>query len=461
MTIAFVSLFLVMMGYFTVYAMTHREELLNNSYNNRQQLLLAQNRRGSIFSRDGEILAETQNADGKEVRVYPYGSLFAHAVGYVDKGKTGIESQTNYYLIQSSIPAVNKVQNELIGEKSPGDDVYTTFDVKIQEAASKALGVYKGAVIAMDPKTGEILAMVSKPDFDPNEISVIWDEVVEDTESGMLLNRATQGLYPPGSTFKIVTALEYIRENPNSYENYRFSCNGHFKDGDNVINCYHGSNHGAVDLKKSFAKSCNSSFANMGLTLDKKSFAATLSSLLFNKELPFSGVYNRSKLEITEDASNEDMMQAAIGQGKTQITPLHLTMITAAIANQGTMMKPYMVDRIESAEGTVIKQTKAEKYAEVMSREEAAVLTEYMTEVVESGTGTKLSGLSYTAAGKTGSAEFSSKKEESHAWFTGFAPADDPQIVVTVIIEGAGSGGDYAVPMTRRVFDACLNTMAD
>lgn len=456
-TIGFVVLFLAMMGYFTVYAMTHREELLNNSYNSRQQLLTAQNRRGSIYARGGEVLAETEaDADGVEKRVYPYENLFAHAVGYVDKGKTGVEAQANYYLIQSSIPAVSKVKGEMEGEKNPGDNVYTTLDVKLQEAADKALGVYKGAIIAMDPKTGEILAMVSKPDFDPNRIAELWDEILEDQESGTLLNRATQGLYPPGSTFKIVTTLEYIRENPDTYQNYHFSCNGSFRSDGSVISCYHGSSHGEVDLEQSFAKSCNSSYANIALMLDKEKFAETLSSLLFNKELPLQCVYNKSSLEISANDSSEDMMQAAIGQGKTQMTPIHLAMLTCAVANQGVLMKPYMIKRIESAEGAKVKEYSPEKYGALMSADEAAVLTEYMTEVVESGTGTKLSGLSYTAAGKTGSAEFSSQKEESHAWFTGFAPAEDPQLVVTVIIEGAGSGGDYAVPMARRVFDAYL-----
>ena len=456
-TVGVVGLFLLMMGYLVFYAMTHREELLNNSYNNRQQLLLAQNRRGSIYSREGEILAETiEDEDGEEQRVYPYDSLFAHTVGYVDKGKTGIEAQTNYYLIQSDIPAINKVQNELIGEKNPGNNVYTTLDVKMQKAASDALGIYKGAVIAMNPVTGEILAMVSKPDFDPNKIASAWDKLVEDTESGILLNRATQGLYPPGSTFKIITALEYIRENPNTYQDYRFLCNGRFQEGDGTINCYHGSKHGEVDLEKSFAKSCNASFANVGVGLDKKAFTATLSSLLFNESLPLSCEYNRSSLLVSESNTNESMMQTAIGQGEIQMTPMHLTMLTAAIANEGVLMKPYLIDRIENAERGVVKKEKSEPYGELMSQMEAEVLSKYMTAVVENGTGTKLSGLSYTAAGKTGSAEFSSQKEESHAWFTGFAPAENPQIVVTVIIEGAGSGGDYAVPMARRVFDAYL-----
>lgn len=447
-----------MMGYFAVYALTHEEELLNNSYNNRQQLLASQNRRGTIFAAGGEVLAETrEKKDQTEERVYPYENLFAHAVGYSEKGKTGIESQMNYYLLRSDIPSVEKVRKELLEEKIPADNIYTTLDVDLQEAASKALGVYKGAVIAMNPQTGEILAMVSKPDFNPNEIASVWDEIIEDSENGVLLNRATQGLYPPGSTFKMITALEYIRENPDSYEQYGFSCSGRLQDGEHVINCYHGSKHGEVDLKKSFAKSCNASFANIGLLLDREQFAKTLDELFFNQELLLPFAYNQSRLVITKDSTNEEMMQAAIGQGTMQMTPMHLAMLTAAVANRGTLMKPYMVKQVASADGTPIKKMKPEKLRNLMSEEEAAVLTEYMTEVVEHGTATKLSGLSYTAAGKTGSAEFSSRKEESHAWFTGFAPAENPQLVVTVIIEGAGSGGDYAVPMARRVFDAFLN----
>ena len=194
----------------------------------------------------------------------------------------------------------------------------------------------------------------------------------------------------------------------------------------------------------------------MGMGFDRMKFADTLDSLLFNQELPLSCVYNRSKLEIQENDSNGEMMQNAIGQGRTQITPIHLAMITASVANGGILMKPYMIRRVESADGTVVREFSPETYGELMTAQEADILAEYMKAVVESGTGTKLSGLPYTAAGKTGSAEFNTQKGESHAWFTGFAPAEDPQIVVTVIIEGAGSGGDYAVPMARRVFDACL-----
>lgn len=443
-----------MMTYTCHYAITHQQELINNSYNGRQEIFAAQNTRGSIFAAGGQVLAETQtDADGNERRVYPYDNLFAHAVGYATNGRFGVEAAANYYLINSNARLSDKVASDVAGSKYPGDSVVTTLDVELQEVAAKSLGVYKGAIIVSEPSTGKILAMVSKPDFNPNEIDALWDGLIQDKESTVLLNRVTQGLYPPGSTFKIVTALEYIRENPDSYGQYSYQCNGRYSSGQDTINCYHGSVHGHEDFTRSFAKSCNASFANIGMKLDRTRWGQTLDGLLFNQELPVSFAYNRSKLVVNADTSDSDILQASIGQGTTQITPLHLNMITCAIANGGTVMKPYLVDHVKNNEGTVIKQFSPDSYKELLTQTEAAALTELMTAVVESGTGTKLAGLTYTAAGKTGSAEYNNVKTDSHAWFTGFAPAQEPEVCVTIIIEGAGSGGDYAVPIAKRIFD--------
>lgn len=450
----FVAVFAGMMTYTCHYAITHQQELINNSYNGRQEIFAAQNTRGSIFAAGGQVLAETQtDADGNERRVYPYDNLFAHAVGYATNGRFGVEAAANYYLINSNARLSDKVASDVAGSKYPGDSVVTTLDVGLQEVAAKSLGVYKGAIIVSEPSTGKILAMVSKPDFNPNEIDALWDGLIQDKESTVLLNRVTQGLYPPGSTFKIVTALEYIRENPDSYGQYSYQCNGRYSSGQDTINCYHGSVHGHEDFTRSFAKSCNASFANIGMKLDRTRWGQTLDGLLFNQELPVSFAYNRSKLVVNADTSDSDILQASIGQGTTQITPLHLNMITCAIANGGTVMKPYLVDHVKNNEGTVIKQFSPDSYKELLTQTEAAALTELMTAVVESGTGTKLAGLTYTAAGKTGSAEYNNVKTDSHAWFTGFAPAQEPEVCVTIIIEGAGSGGDYAVPIAKRIFD--------
>lgn len=454
-TVCFTGLFLAMLGYITHYSATNKQELINNSYNGRQQMLLAQNRRGTIFSANGEVLAQTiTDAEGNEVRRYPYANLFAHVVGYSVNGRMGVEAQANYYLINSNAPLSQKASLDINGEKYPGDDVYTTLDVNLQQVASTALGVYRGAVIVTEPSTGKILAMVSKPDFNPEEIETIWEELVEDDESSILLNRVTQGLYPPGSTFKIITALEYIRQNPDTYNNYSYQCTGSITRGEDRIQCYHGSVHNAVGFTRSFAKSCNTSFANIGLSLDRSAFSSTLDKLLFNKELPLSMPYNQSKIFVCEDTDDSDMMQISIGQGTTSVTPMHLNMITSAIANNGTLMKPYVIDRVENSAGSVIKNFHSSVYKNLLSQEEAAALSELMTSVVTEGTASRLDDLTYTAAGKTGSAEYGTIKGDSHAWFTGFAPAENPEICVTIIIEGAGAGGDYAVPIAKRIFDA-------
>ncbi len=454
-TWAFTLLFLCMAGYITHYAITHQQELINNSYNGRQQMLLAQNRRGKIYSADGEVLAQTvTDEEGNEKRQYPYQNLFSHVVGYASNGRMGVEAQANYYLINSNAPLSQKASLDVNGEKYPGDDVYTTLDVELQQIASTALGVYQGAVIVSEPGTGKVLAMVSKPDFNPEEIEEMWDTLIADTQSSILLNRATQGLYPPGSTFKIITALEYIRENPDTYQNYQYQCNGSITRGEDRIQCYHGSVHGTVGFTKSFAKSCNSSFANIGLSLDRDSFGDTLDSLLFNQKLPVSFQSGISKVEVFENTSDSDMMQIAIGQGTASITPLLLNMITCSIANDGTLMKPYLTECVKNSAGSTIKTFSPSSYGRLMSEQEAAVLQDLMMNVVEEGTASRLKGLSYTAAGKTGSAEYGTIKGDSHAWFTGFAPAQDPQICVTIIIEGAGAGGDYAVPIAKRIFDA-------
>ena len=448
-------LFLCLFLYLGHFVATSEQDMINNSYNSRQQILLSRNYRGSIYSRDGEILAETiLNDEEEESRNYPYKNLFSHIVGYSTQGRMGVEALANYYLINTNTSLSNKVKNDTAGKKNPGDNVYTTLDVKIQQVANDQLDIYRGAIIVTEVSTGKILAMVSHPDFDPNSIGEIWEDLVDNDSSTVLVNRATQGLYPPGSTFKIVTALEYIRENPNTYQNYSYTCNGAFRLGNSKISCYHGSSHGTVDFTRSFAKSCNSSFANIGMSLDRTAFQETLNDLLFNKELPLTLNYARSSALVSDDTPPAEMMQTSIGQGKTQIAPMHLNMITCAIANNGVLMKPYAIDHVENDEGTVIKSFKPSEYGSLMSEEESAILRQLMTDVVQEGTASKLKGLEYTAAGKTGSAEYNNIKGDSHAWFTGFAPAEDPEVCVTIIVEGAGSGGDYAVPIARRIFDA-------
>ena len=452
--VAVVCTFMAMIIYLGHFVANNEQKMINNSYNKRQEILLAKNYRGTIYSSDGYVLAQTAlNSQGQEVRDYPYDNMFSHVVGFSTHGRTGIEDFCNYYLINSNISLSQKVENSAAGKKNPGNNVITNLRMDLQEAAYQAMGIYEGAIIVTEVSTGKILAMVSKPDFDPNEVADIWDDLVEDGNSSVLLNRATTGLYPPGSTFKIITSLEYIRENMDDYNKYSYQCNGSYRLNKEKISCYHNSVHNRVDLTKSFAKSCNASFANIGMKLDRVAFAKTLDDLLFNKELNLDFLTAISKTPVSEDMEDYEMLQASIGQGTVQVSPLHLNMITAAIANDGVLMRPYLVDRIETATGVEFHTYKSKEYDRLMSSEESLVLREMMTEVVESGTATRMKGYGYTAGGKTGSAEYNSRGD-SHAWFTGFAPAENPEIAITVIIESAGVGGDYAVPIARRVLDA-------
>ncbi len=448
-------LFLLMCGNLIYFTIVQREEVINYSYNHkRQELLAEENYRGTIYAADGTVLAETLTlADGTQQRSYPYGDLYAHVIGYVPNGGAGVEQAANMMLLNSSITMPEILANQWEGRKNPGDAVYTSLDPELQQIAYDSLGIYHGAVIVTEAKTGRILAMVSKPDYDPNEIESIWEELLADEESSVLVNRVTQGLYPPGSTFKIFTALEYMRQNPDTYTQYQFMCNGYYRYGDETIDCFHRTAHGSVDFMSSFARSCNSSFANIGVGLDRGRFADTLISLLFNSRLPVNMVYNPSHISMRDDMSDGEIMQTAIGQSETLITPLHLNMVTQAIANHGVMMTPYVIDHVSSVDGNIIRQYEPEAIGRVMTEDETDYLTRMMIEVVEHGTATKLSGYGYTAAGKTGSAEYlDDKNGRSHAWFTGFAPAEDPEIVVTVILEAAGTGGDYSAPIARRIF---------
>lgn len=454
-TYIFVGVFVALVFYIIYFTAFKSDSFINNAYNiKRGELLAKKTVRGTILSGDGEVLARTvTDEEGNEVREYPYGSVFAHSVGFMAQGCIGVESMANYKLLNCSNFITDRIMNDISGNKNPGDTVVTTLDTGLQQTAYDALGDRKGAVILMDVKTGYILAMVSKPDFDPNRIEEIWDTVNEDTENSPLLNRATQGLYPPGSTFKIVTALEYIREKKDT-SSYEFDCTGHFEYDGVKINCYHGQNHGHMDLDLSFAKSCNSSFANISSGLDKGEFAATCNKLMFNRELPCPYSYKLSTVDLNKDSDSADLIQTGIGQGKTQITPIHMAMITSAVANGGLLMEPMVIDEVKNTQGATVKDYKSREYGSLMTAEEALRLRELMRGVILNGTGSRLLNTEgYEAAGKTGSAEYSKDKTKSHAWFAGFAPYDAPEVAIAVIVEGGGSGGETAVPIARMVFD--------
>lgn len=452
------SLFAAMTVYFLIYTNKNSKKLFENDYNKREEALLEKNVRGKIYAASGEVLAETiQDQDGNDVRSYPYKNLFSHIVGYTYKGGSGVEQLQNYNLMHSDISLSDKASYDAAGERYPADDVYTTLDLALQQAASDALGDNRGAVIVTEVDTGNILCMVSKPDFDPNDIEAEWERLGADTDSGTLVNRVTQGLYAPGSTFKIFDAIELMDEDMAAANAFSYNCIGYdnnftLEDGQ-PIHCYHWTAHGTVSLEKAFAKSCNCAFVNIGNSLNRDSFCTLLNNMMFGEALPYDLPSGTSSYTLTSDTTKEDVTQLSIGQGSTLMTPMHLNMITAAIANGGTVHKDQIIASVKTGTGSTLSETKPEDYRTVMTAEVAAKMREMMRDVIAEGTATKLSSRPYNPCGKTGSAEIVTGESTSHAWFTGFAPEENPEIAITVIVEGAGTGGVSAVPVVRSVLD--------
>lgn len=460
-TYFFVILFIALMIYIVYFTIVRADTFVNSPYNKRQDLFAESVVRGNIVDRNGNILAETEvNDDGTETRNYPYGSVFAHVVGYSDTelGRTGLESAENFDLLTSNAFFVEKIQNEFSGKKNTGDTVVTTLDADLQQAAYDALGDNKGAAIVMEADTGKILAMVSKPSYDPNEIYSAWESLNSDDENSPLLNRATNGSYAPGSSFKIVTTLAYMRQN-SDYADYSYDCDGEITVDNTTIHCAGGSVHGHEDLGTSLANSCNTSFSNIGLSLDISEYRETAEDLLFNQSLPGVLGYTKSSFTLSEDSSTAEIMMTAMGQGNTMASPYHMALITQAVANGGTLMEPYLVDSVTNYSGAEVRKNVPKSYRRLMTSEEAAQLTEYMTKVVEEGTASVLSGRSYTVAGKTGTAEYSmSDKDKTHSWFVGFTNVDNPELVITVVTEGSdGSAGGKAVSLAGQILDSYYN----
>lgn len=448
----FVVIFLGLIGYLVYFDAAESETFINSPYNTRQDTFSDRVVRGQIVSSDGEVLARTDvYDDGSEERVYPYSNIFAHVIGYDTNGKSGLESEANFQLLTSHEFFLNQMKNEFLGEKNMGDTVVSTLRADLQTVAYNALGDRKGAVVALEPSTGKILAMVSKPDFDPNTLAENWDWLVSDETNSSLLNRATMGQYPPGSTFKIVMALDYYRQH-GSFDGYSYLCQGSVTLEDHTIQCYNGNVHGQEDFYSAFANSCNCAFAEMGTELGGSSILKTSEDLLFNKSLPLDS-YRKSSFTLNGKSGIPLIMQTSIGQGNTLVSPMHMALITSAIANGGVLMQPYLIDQVVNNTGDVVSTTEPEAYKRLMTNNEAAMLGKLMEGVVEHGTATALYGQGYTAAGKTGSAEYD-EYGSSHSWFVGYSNVEDPDMVVAIIVEGGGTGSEAAVPIASQLFNA-------
>ncbi len=450
-TYIFVLIFVVMISYLSYLLVTKRKSYVNSPYNARNTIMEQKIVRGTIYDNARNPLAITQGEGEKETRNYPYSELYGSVIGYTGRGTAGLEAEYSNVLLKSSQSIIDKVAKEANEEKLNGDSIHTTLSSDLQRVSYDALGGYNGAVVVLDVATGKILAEVSKPSFDPNTIATEWDNIAS---GSALINRATQGKYPPGSTFKVLTALAYMRQHAD-WQNYYYHCNGFESVSDLTIHCFGHTAHGDENMLTSMANSCNSSFANMGLKMDSNEFRQTVESFYFNKQVSTDIPIEQSSFGLKAESSLGEVMQTAFGQGHTSVTPMQMAMIAQSIANDGVMKKPYMIDHIESHDGKVIEQHQPETLSQVMTAEEAAHLKEFTRAVVTSGSAYDLANrYLYSPAGKTGTAQFNDKEDESHSWFIGFDDVNQPKIALAVICEQANTDYGVAVRVAGTIFDA-------
>lgn len=411
--------------------------------------------RGAVLSADGVVLADNRKEGQYYFRQYPQEDLVSPWLGYnsLRYGRAGVERVYNQELSgQTGLLGLTSYWDEILGRTHQGADLQLTVDMRVQKAAADALGERKGAVVALDPRTGAILAMVSYPRYDPNRLEDVWAELNSD-ENRPLLNRPTQGLYPPGSVFKIVVAAAALETGVVTPET-EFEDTGSVTAGGFVVDNYEGRAYGKHDFTEAFASSINTTFAKVGVQLGAESLEAYASAFGFGRENPCPLGGATSFFPAAGDLDKAHVAQASYGQGEVLATPLQMALVAAAVANGGTIMKPYLVARVLAPQGSVLEETTPAAWVRPISAETADVLRELMVEVVKRGTGTRAGLGDVQVAGKTGTAEVASG--EPHAWFVGFAPAAEPRVVVAVLVENGGAGGSTAAPIAREVMAAAL-----
>jgi peptidoglycan glycosyltransferase len=429
-------------------------QLAGNPHNPRTALLAPY--RGSILARDGTVLARS-TASGRE---YPLGPALAQVVGYDSAryGSSGLESAFDRDL--AARPVSNDpiaALQQLIGNvpSQPalrGASVITTLDPVIQSALFESLRAYpRAAGVVLDPRTGEVLALASVPSFDPGAVDVAFSRIASDATSP-LLDRATDGLYPPGSTFKIFTAasaLEAGTVTPDS----TFDDPGYFRVGDFVVHDDEGEATGSQDLAGAFALSSNVDFAQVALSLGSERWFEAAHAWGLGEPLDFTLPVARDHLPLPASVTPSILAQLGFGQADLLVTPLRMALVAATIAEDGTAPRPYLVSAVRSR-GRDFERGRPAELSSPISPGVAAEVREMMVAVVERGTGMAAALPGVTVAGKTGTA--TNPAGRSHAWFVAFAPAGSAKVAVAILVENAGYGGAVAAPIARRVLAVAL-----
>lgn len=450
----FLILFVILMSYLLYIYTMKADKIVSSPYNERLWYERINTERGKILDKNDKVLVESNGIkENNQTLSYKGGAAFAHVLGYMDKsyGLTGLQRMYDEALMGKIPGMFNPITSN--GNKK-GYDVKTSLDYDLQTKAYELLKGKRGAVVAIEPSTGKVLALVSTPSYDPNELKEQWKSISTQKDSP-LLNRATAGLYPPGSSFKIVTATSALN-NISGVQNKTFRDTGVLKFNDSTsIKNYGGEALGNVNFKKAIAHSSNVIFAQFGIDLGNSKLKETAEQFMFNKDIPSEGlVIENSRFPELKEYEKGNLAQSAIGQGSVLSTPLQMALVASSVANDGKLMKPIVVTDIYKNNKS-IQNYASEQISQPLTKEKSDILKEAMREVVTSGTGKKANAAGLNVCGKTGTAEHVESSID-HSWFIGFAPQENPKIALAVLVEEGGTGGSTSAPIAKTLFKTYL-----
>lgn len=445
-------------------------EVASHPSNVRNLAAEARTQRGRVFDRAGRELAGRVIApNGIVRRTYPEPSA-GYLVGYYSPevfGTSGLEQAYDDYLSGEQGDPLERTRSAVLHRPLRGNDLQLTLDLRLQRLGQELLGNRRGAIVALEPRTGAVLAMVSNPTFDPARlvrnrqlpfdeeqarIQGAWEEFNE-PGAARLVNRTIQGLYPPGSTFKTVTAAGALDARVAEPDD-RYEDRGQFSVGGFIIEDPNRPDEDKTQwtFTEGYQYSLNAVFAQIGLDLGSAGMREYARRFYFEREIPFDLPVTDSQVATDPGFLSDPaaLASTAIGQGQLLATPMQTALVTATIANNGVMPRPYLVSAIRTPSGRTVYQQGPEPLATVVRPEVAEEMTKIMVETVAEGTGRRAQVEGVAVAGKTGTAQLGGDLEP-HAWFTAFAPADEPKIALAALVENAGEGSEVAAPIAREL----------
>jgi peptidoglycan glycosyltransferase len=472
-------LFAVLVGFTAWWSVFNAKELKASKYNRRPLYEQQQIPRGRILADDGSVIAKSipqgKGVNRTYVRHYPQGKLFGHPIGYsfIEVAQSEFEKFHNEELTGEP-SEFGTILDELTGQKQEGEQIVTSLDPHAQEVAMHALEAAGfGAVVAIEPSTGSVKVMASNPGYNPNSVPdrKKYEKLSTENVRRPLFNRATQGQYPPGSTFKVVTAAAGLESGVITPET-TINAPGSIVDEGHELANDGNQDWGDITLDTALTNSVNTWFGQLGQKIGQDKLFSMMEKFGFNSTPPIdlpeeevykSGVFDLENETLLNRSDPVDLARLAIGQERLLVTPLQDAMVAAAVANHGKLMKPQIWKRVVNVDGSVTKTMSPSVYSEPIKPKTAEELTTAMQGVVDEGTGVNAAIPGVKVAGKTGTAETPSSKacgggsEENQGWFMGFAPADHPKIAIAATVECTTLfGNDVAAPIFREVAEALL-----